>query len=259
MSHLVKSTLPLLLKELKLSTMGQLWETLGARADTEGWGSARYLAALCEHEMSDRDNRRLTRLLKESGLPKGKTFSTLDFSHLPMLNKTQIMMLASGEELVKEGKNILIFGPSGVGKTHLAAAIGAQLIQNGVRVFFTRTTEITQQLQAAKRDLILPAALAKLHKFDCIILDDFGYVKKDSMETSVLFELISERYECKSIILTCNQPFGEWDSIFQDKVMAVAAIDRLVHRATILQLNDIESYRKKNAIKTKDALLEKGT
>jgi DNA replication protein DnaC len=135
----------------------------------------------------------------------------------------------------------------------LAAAIGEKLLEQGFRVFFSRTTELVQKLQAAKKALVLPSALDKLDKYDCLILDDFGYVKKDELETSVLFELICERYERKSMLITCNQPFKDWDRVFLDKQMAVAAIDRLVHNASILEI-DAESYRKKqalNAVKNK--------
>jgi hypothetical protein len=142
--------------------------------------------------------------------------------------------------------NILIFGPSGTGKTHVASAIGAGLVDHGYRVFFTRTTDLVQKLQAARRDLVLPATLAKLDKFDCIILDDLGYVRKDQAETAVLFELIAERYERKSLIITCNQPFSEWNQIFPDPAVTVAAIDRLVHHSTIIEINT-ESYRRRTA------------
>ena len=113
-------------------------------------------------------------------------------------------------------------------------------------MLFTRTTDLVQKLQAARRDLSLPATLAKLDKFDCLILDDLGYVRKDQAETTVLFELIAERYERRSLVITCNQPFGEWDQIFPDPAVTVAAIDRLVHHATILELNT-ESYRRRAA------------
>lgn len=132
-------------------------------------------------------------------------------------------------------------------KILLAAAIGMRLLDCNIRVLFTRTTELIQKLQAAKQALQLQSALSKLDKYDCLILDDFGYAKKDQMETNVLFELICERYERKSVIITCNQPFGEWGEIFQDRAMAVAAIDRVVHNAHILQIN-AESYRKNSLI-----------
>ena len=147
----------------------------------------------------------------------------------------------------RQGGNLLIFGPSGTGKTHLAAAFGAALVDNGKRVLFTRTTDLVQKLQAARRDLALPGTLAKLDRFDVLVLDDLGYVRKDQAETNVLFELIAERYERRSLIATCNQPFSEWDQIFPDPAMTVAAIDRLVHHATILELNT-ESYRRRSAL-----------
>jgi len=156
------------------------------------------------------------------------------------------MALADSDAWLDQGANILCFGPSGVGKSHAAAAIGYALIERGRRVLFTRTTDMVQRLLAAKRDLSLPALLAKLDRFDAIILDDLGYARKDQTETAVLFELIAERYERRSLVVTCNQPFGEWDKIFPDPAMTVAAIDRLVHHATILEF-DAESYRRKTA------------
>ena len=138
-------------------------------------------------------------------------------------------------------------GPSGVGKSHLAAALGTALVDAGRRVLFTRTTDLVQKLQAARRDLCLPATLAKLDRFDCLVLDDLGYARKDQAETTVLFELIAERYERKSLITTCNQPFSAWNEIFPDPTMTVAAIDRLVHHATVLELNT-ESYRRRAAL-----------
>ncbi len=242
-----KNVLPLMLKELNLTSITSYWEEICRQADLEGWGSAKCLSILCEQELTGRGNRRMARFINESALPKGKLLSSFDFGAVPSLNKTQVLTLASGEGWISRGSNILIFGPSGVGKTHLAAAIGMRLLECNIRVLFTRTTELIQKLQAAKQALQLQSALNKLEKYDCLILDDFGYAKKDQMETNVLFELICERYERKSVIITCNQSFGEWGEIFQDTAMAVAAIDRVVHNAHILQIN-AESYRKNSLI-----------
>jgi len=114
-------------------------------------------------------------------------------------------------------------------------------------VLFVRTGELIQRLQAARRDLRLPAELAKLDRFDLIVLDDFSYARRDQAETSVLFELIAERYERKSIAITANAPFSAWDDVFPDKAMTVAAVDRLVHHSTILEMN-VDSYRRRAAL-----------
>jgi len=246
-SQVDAAKLPLMLNSLRLPTIGRIWQEFGGRADREGWGSARFLAALCEHELADRATRRIARHLAESGLPHGKSFATFDFAAVPTIRKAHVMALAAGEAWLEEGGNLLIFGASGTGKTHLAAAIGSALIDNGRRVLFSRTTDLVQKLQAARRDLALPASLAKLDRFDVLVLDDLGYLRKDQAETAVLFELVAERYERKSLITTCNQPFSEWDQIFPDPAMTVAASDRLVHHATILELNT-ESYRRRSAL-----------
>ena len=117
-------------------------------------------------------------------------------------------------------------------------------------MLFTRTTDLVQRLQIARRDLALEAAIDKLDKYHLLILDDIAYVSKDQAETSVLFELISARYERRSMLITANQPFGEWGRIFPDHAMTLAAIDRLVHHATILEMN-VESYRRRTALEQK--------
>ncbi len=241
------TALPLLLKELRLPTISRIWQEFAEQAKIKNWSVEKYLQVLCEHEVAERQSRKLSKWMNEAHLPKAKSLETYDFSFVNSVDKTQIKNWSYGHGWIKEGFNFLIFGPSGVGKTHLAAAIGEKLIENGFRILFSRTTELVQKLQAAKRDLELPQLLDKLDKYDCLILDDFGYVKKDELETNVLFELICERYERKSLLLTCNQPFKDWDQIFTDKTMAVAAIDRLIHHAIILEINE-ESYRKKEAI-----------
>ena len=167
-----------------------------------------------------------------------------------MVSKAQVMAVAAGDAWLATGANLLLFGPPGGGKSHLAAALGLALIENGWKVLFTRTTDLVQKLQVARRELALEAAIARLDRFDLLILDDLAYVTKDQAETSVLFELISARYERRSMLITANQPFGEWGKVFPDPAMTLAAVDRLVHHATIFELN-VESYRRRVALDRK--------
>ena len=237
----------LMLGELKLPAIKAVWQEIAARADKEGWPAARFLAALAEHEIAERARRRFERHLDEARLPPGKTLATFDFTAVPMVSKAQVMALSAGDSWLEKGANLILFGPPGGGKSHLSAALGLALIENGWRVLFTRTTDLVQKLQIARSELQLESALAKLDKYHLLILDDFAYVTKDQAETSVLFELIGARYERRSILITANQPFGEWGKIFPDQAMTLAAVDRLVHHATILEMN-VESYRRRAAI-----------
>ncbi|CCD90925.1 putative insertion sequence ATP-binding protein y4iQ/y4nD/y4sD (modular protein) [Bradyrhizobium sp. ORS 375] len=237
----------LLLTELRLPSVKAIWPKLAAQSDKEGWPAARFLAALAEHEVADRGRRRIERHMVEARLPAGKTLSSFDFDSVPMLSKAQVMALAAGDVWLETGANLLLFGPPGGGKSHLSAAIGLALVENGWRVLFTRTTDLVQRLQTARRELALEAAIAKLDRYDLLILDDITYVSKDQAETSVLFELIATRYERRSLLITANQPFGEWGRIFPDQAMTLAAVDRLVHHATIIEMN-VESYRRKAAL-----------
>ena len=240
----------LLLSELRLPGVKAFWPKLAAQSDKEGWPAARFLAALAEHEVADRSRRRIERHMVEARLPAGKTLATFDFDSVPMISKAQVMALASGDVWLKTGANLLLFGPPGAGKSHLSAALGLVLVENGWRVLFVRTTDLVQRLQVARRELALEAAIDKLDRYDLLILDDIAYVTKDQAETSVLFELIAARYERRSLLITANQPFGEWGRIFPDQAMTLTAIDRLVHHATILEMN-VESYRRKAALDRK--------
>lgn len=240
----------LLLAELRLPAVKQIWASLAAQSDKEGWPAARFLAALAEHEMAERSRRRIERHLAEARLPPGKTIDAFDFDAVPVISKAQVMALAAGDAWLHQGANLLLFGPPGGGKSHLAAALGFALVENGWRVLFTRTTDLVQRLQIARRELTLEAAIARLDKYHLLILDDLAYVTKDQAETSVLFELISARYERRSLLITANQPFGEWGKVFPDPAMTVAVVDRLVHHATIFEMN-VESYRRRAALERK--------
>ena len=181
----------LLLAELRLPAIKQIWASLAAQADKEGWPAARFLAALAEHEMAERGRRRIERHLAEARLPPGKTIDSFDFEAVPVVSRAQVMALAAGDAWLNQGANLLLFGPPGGGKSHLAAALGFALVENGWRVLFTRTTDLVQRMQIARRELTLEAAIARLDKYHLLILDDLAYVTKDQAETSVLFELIA--------------------------------------------------------------------
>jgi DNA replication protein DnaC len=245
-----EARLGIMLNELRLPTIKTFWPRFAEQADQEGWPAARFLAAIAEHELAERAHRRIARHLAEAHLPAAKTLDNFVFEAVPMISKAQITAMTAGDNWLAKGANVLLFGPPGGGKSHLAAAIGLALIENGWRVLFTRTTDLVQKLQVARRELQLEAAIAKLDKFDLLILDDLAYVTKDQAETSVLFELISARYERRSVMITANQPFGEWNRVFPDPAMTLAAVDRLVHHATIFEMN-VESYRRRSALESK--------
>ena len=250
-AHIIdEARLGIMLNELRLPTIKTLWPQFAEQADREGWPAARFLSAIAEHELAERAHRRIERHLAEAHLPSGKTLDSFAFDAVPMVSKAQVMAMTAGDSWLAKGANILLFGPPGGGKSHLAAAIGLALIENGWRVLFTRTTDLVQKLQVARRELQLESAIEKLDKFDLLILDDLAYVTKDQAETSVLFELICARYERRSIMITANQPFGEWNRVFPDPAMTLAAVDRLVHHATIFEMN-VESYRRRSAMEAK--------
>ena len=242
----------LLLSELRLPAIKLIWAKLAEQSDKEGWPAARFLAALAEHEIAERGRRRIERHLAEARLPVGKTLSSFDFAAVPMVSKAQVMALTAGNSWLEKGTNLLLFGPPGAGKSHLAAAIGLALVESGRRVLFMRTSDLVQRLQIARRELALESTIAKLDKYHLLILDDIAYVNKDQAETSVLFELIGSRYERRSMLITANQPFGAWSKVFPDETMTLAAIDRLVHHSTILEMN-VESYRRRAALERKRA------
>ena len=192
-------------------------------------------------EEDDRRERRVERLRRASRLPPGKTLDTFDDKRLPRPLARKVRELANGDFL-ERGANALAFGLPGTGKTHAAAAIGHALVEQGRSVLFAPTYRLVQDLLAAKRDLELPRALRKLDHYELLILDDIGYVQQDADEIEVLFTLVAERYERRSMLITSNLVFSEWDRIFKNPMTTAAAVDRLVHHSVILEF-DVASYR----------------
>ncbi|MEO1792874.1 MAG: IS21-like element helper ATPase IstB [Cyanobacteria bacterium J06629_19] len=239
------------LKKLRLSHMLSHWEDLQHQAMQEQWSYAQFLLALCDLEVERRWQLWLKRALKEAHFPGSKTLSNFEWSHIPQFNPAPLMHLATDISWLTRAENCLIFGPSGTGKTHISIGLARAVIEQGKRAKFFSATGLVQQLQQAKLQLVLPAMLKKLDRYDLLVIDDLGYVKKSEAETSVLFELIAHRYERKSLLITANQPFSQWNAIFADDMMTVAAVDRLVHHALIVEIRS-ESYRKRSAAQNGD-------
>jgi DNA replication protein DnaC len=208
------------------------------------------VADIFELEAGDRRERRVDRLRRASRLPPGKTLATLDEARLarPMVQK--LRELARGDFLDR-AINVLAFGLPGVGKSHAASAIGHALVEAGRSVYFVPAFQLVQELLAAKRDLALPRALQRLDLFDLLILDDIGYVQQSPEEIEVLFTLLAERYERRSMLITSNLVFSEWGQIFKNPMTTAAAIDRLVHHSVILEFAG-SSFRSDKATKPDD-------
>ncbi|HDL01732.1 MAG TPA: AAA family ATPase [candidate division Zixibacteria bacterium] len=243
-------SLILLLKSFNLTTMAQMYDESLHRAEKENWGYRKFLQYLCENEFQARHSRKIKRLLVRSKLPEGKTLSALDEKLLPEKCRRMLPTLLDGG-FVKRAENILAFGLPGGGKTHFLAALGHELIlQHQYNVLFIPTFKLVQELLVAKQKLELTEQLCKYNRYDVIIIDDIGYVQHSRDEMEVLFTFLAERYERKSLMISSNLIFSEWDKIFKDPMTTMAAIDRLVHHSVILEFNE-GSIREMQAKKNK--------
>ena len=227
-------TLELRLKALHLPSFLGHYLELAERAAAEGWSHVRYLAELVTLEANERADRRITRLLKDAKLPRDKSVATLDLNRFAAPLRGQIRQLMRGE-FVAGATNICLIGRPGTGKSHVMAALGRSLVERGHPVLFTSVASLVEKLLDAKRNLRLARELKRLDTFDCLALDDIGYVQHDRAEMEVLFALLAERYERKSVMITSNLVFSKWDQIFKDPMTTAAAIDRVVHHAVVLE------------------------
>lgn len=240
-------TLELRLKAFRLPSFLVHYAGLAERAATGGWSHVHYLDELAGIEAAERAERRIARLLSESKLPREKTLATLELTRFPAPVRTQIARLAEGQFL-EGATNLCVFGHPGTGKTHVVAALAHELVRQGHAVLFTPVSALVERLLEAKRDLRLTRELRRLDRIECLVLDDIGYVQHDRSEMEVLFALLAERYERKSVMITSNLVFSQWDQIFKDPMTTAAAIDRVVHHSVILELN-VKSYRAEEAQK----------
>jgi DNA replication protein DnaC len=244
------------LRSLRMPTAVETVADLLTTATRETWPLETFLSELLGQEIEGRSQRRVERLQKSSRLPAGKTLAAFDQKKLPLRLTRQLAQLCSGD-FVTRAENLLIFGLPGVGKTHFAAAVGHQLVQAGHSVLFTPTFHLVDELLRAKRDLLLERELRRLDTYEVIILDDIGYVQQSRDEMEVLFTLLAERYERRSVItlaphasagVTSNLVFSQWEQIFKDPMTTAAAIDRVVHHSIIVEFGkEIPSHRAQQA------------
>ena len=237
------------LKELRLPTFREQFQPLADQAAREGLSYPQYLAELTSRECQTRNHSRVQRLLRNSRLLQGKTWDQFQWSRVPLQVARQLQSLREGTFLDRR-ENLLVFGKPGSGKTHLLAALGEQLVQQGRSVLFATCSLLVQELLAAKRDLKLERFIKRLASFQALIIDDLGYVQQNREEMEVLFTLLAERYERGSVLLSSNLAFSQWEQIFKDPMTTAAAIDRLVHHSVIIELN-IPSYRLETAKNTR--------
>jgi DNA replication protein DnaC len=230
-------------RTLRMPTAVQIVAETVAVAQKENWSLEAFLGEILEQEIEGRRQRRILRLQKASSLPVEKTLSTFDQERLPLRVRRLLPQLCSGE-FVDRAENLLVFGLPGRGKTHFAAAVGHALVNCGRSVFFTPTYRLVDRLLRARRDLELESELRRLDRFELLILDDIGYVQQSRDEMEVLFTLLAERYERRSVAITSNLVFSQWDQIFKDPMTTAAAIDRVVHHSIIIEFGkEMSSHR----------------
>jgi DNA replication protein DnaC len=233
-----------------LPTFRECFEELARRALQETSSYEQYLLELAERECQARLAKRTERLLRDSRLPLEKNLASFDLGRLPAKVSRQVRTLIEGS-FVDHRENLLLFGKTGTGKTHLLSAIAQELVVRGGRkVVSWPCALLVQELLVAKRDLKLKRVLKQMSKFEVLLIDDIGYVQQSREEMEVLFTLLADRYERGTVMLTSNLPFSKWETIFKDPMTTAAAIDRLVHHSVILELN-ISSYRLDEAKRTK--------
>ena len=235
------------LRELRLPAIRDHFPSQAERAARENLSYPQYLESLTRLECEARTQGRIRRMTTASRLPLGKTWDQFRWSRLPRMAQQQFQALRDGDFLARR-ENALVFGKPGSGKTHAICAVAEQLVLRGHPVLFTTCSLLVQDLLVAKRDLRLEHFLKKLAGFSGLVIDDLGYVQQSREEMEVLFTFLAERYERRSVMISSNLVFSRWDQIFKDPLTTMAAVDRLVHHAHILEF-DNQSIRASQAKK----------
>lgn len=230
-----------LTKQLKLPTIRKQYRSLAREAEERNLSYEAYLLALFEQEQTVREANQRQQKLQRAAFPIRKTLDTFNFHLLPSLNRNRVMTLAEGE-FVQKKENIFMLGNSGTGKSHLATALGMQMVQEGYRVRFITAANLVEELLVAKEEHRLLNMEKQWLKYDVVICDELGYVPFSKMGAELLFQFFSSRYERGSTIVTSNLDFGEWTQVFGDEKLTAALLDRLTHRAHILLMNG-DSHR----------------
>ena len=243
--HMQSTDLEGTLKNLCLTLFVERYQAEAERAEKEGIDHVGYLTALARGEWERRYHQRIERLLTQSKIPRDKRLSDFEITRIPGLSPSLVHRLAEGE-IIDNCENIIIFGNPGTGKTHLSIAFTREWCLKGRRVLYTTACNLVQELLRAKQTFQLDQAIKKLDRFEVLVIDDLSYTSCDRNETDVLFALLAARYEQRSVVITSNLTFSQWNQIFKDEMTTAAAIDRLVHHATVLELN-AESYRIEHA------------
>lgn len=230
-----------LTRVLKTPTIGRCWEPLAEQARDENWSHEEYLAAILQRQVADRESAGTTMRIRTAHFPQVKTLEDFNLDHLPSLRRDVLAHLATGM-FVPKAENVVLLGPPGIGKTHLAIGLGVKAAHAGYSVLFDTASNWIARLGAAHHANRLEAELKKIRRYKLIIIDEVGYIPFDQDAANLFFQLIASRYEIGSIMVTSNLPFGRWGETFSDDVVAAAMIDRLVHHAEVLTLTG-DSYR----------------
>jgi DNA replication protein DnaC len=249
MSHDHNALLRANLKQLKLPTMQAEFAKLAREAADAGEGHEQYLLRLSELELAARSANALQARIRSADFPVHKDFDTFDFSCVPGLNKLKVLELARGEWIQQRG-NVCLIGSPGTGKTHLAVALGLAACRQGKRVRFHTAAGLVTRLEEAQKQYQLDRAMAQLERLDLLICDELGYLSFSRAGAELLFQVFSERYERRSLLVTSNLAFSEWGQIFQGERMTAALLDRLTHRCHIFEMNG-ESFRFRESMKAK--------